>query len=175
MPHLVELNRAEDVNAFGEELLDVAEQVGVHGGTEDGDNSMIRDAETVRGQGEDMWGMQGLSGNKGRRLRDREHKVCQGIPRQMGYKDSLGTQKQSVELGDGQWMWGKSGNTETATEHRRGAHGDHQMIPGLPGDMGTEGKMETAGEDRNKQGIFGLLGDAGTAKGGGWILRRFGM
>lgn len=93
----------------------------------------------------------------------------------MGYKDSLGTQKQSVELGDGQWMWGKSGNTETATEHRRGAHGDHQMIPGLPGDMGTEGKMETAGEDGNKQGIFGLLGDAGTAKGGGWILRPFGM
>lgn len=62
MPHLVELNRTEDVNAFGEELLDVAEQVGVHGGTEDGDNSTIRDAETIRGQGEHTWGKSGNAG-----------------------------------------------------------------------------------------------------------------
>jgi len=36
-PHLVELDGAEDVDALGEELLDVAEQVGVHGSTGDGD------------------------------------------------------------------------------------------------------------------------------------------
>lgn len=43
-PHLVELNGAEDVNAFGEELLDVAEQVGVHGGAGDGDTRTVRDS-----------------------------------------------------------------------------------------------------------------------------------
>lgn len=116
-------------------------------------------------------GMQGLSGNKGRRLRDKEHKDCQGIPRQMGYEDSLGAQKQSVEHGNGQRMWGQTGNVGTATGHRHGAHGDHQGILGLPGDIGTEGKMETAGEVGNKQGIFGLFGDAGPAREGGWISR----
>lgn len=79
----------------------------------------------------------------------------------MGYEDNLGTQKQSVEHGDGQRMWGQSGNMETATGHRHRAHGDHQGILGLPGDMGTEGKMETAGEVGNKQGIFGLFGMQG--------------
>lgn len=42
-PHLVELNRAEDVNALREKLLDVAEQMGVHGGTEDMDTGTVRD------------------------------------------------------------------------------------------------------------------------------------
>lgn len=67
-PHLVELDRAEDVNAFGEELLDVAEQVGVHGGTGDGDIRTVRDIGPVtylRKPGDVGAGTEGLSGDTG--------------------------------------------------------------------------------------------------------------
>lgn len=66
-PHLVELDRAEDVNAFGEELLDVAEQVGVHGGAGDGDSRTVRDTGTVkylRKPGDVGPGAQALPGDK---------------------------------------------------------------------------------------------------------------
>lgn len=121
-PHLVELDRAEDVNAFGEELLDVAEQVGVHGGTGDGDTRTVRDIGPVtylRKPGNVGAGTEGLSGDTGMEtLRCSEDA---GMVRR--YWDSLGTQRQEHE--DGQWMWRQSGNVgmvkDTETRQLRDA------------------------------------------------------
>lgn len=93
MPHLVELNRAEDVNAFGEELLDVAEQVGVHGGTEDGDNSTIRDAETVRGQGERYVGNARIVGEQGKETERQRTQSLSGDTKTDGLQGQFGYTK----------------------------------------------------------------------------------
>lgn len=94
-PHLVELDRAEDVNAFGEELLDVAEQVGVHGRAGDGDTRTVRDTGTVKYLGEpgDVGaGTQGLSGDMG--MGTQRWSEDAGMVRR--YWDGLGTQRQGT-------------------------------------------------------------------------------
>lgn len=114
MPHLVELNRAEDVNAFREELLDVAEQVGVHGGAEDGDNSTIRDAETVRSQGEDTCrktGNAGIVREQGKETERQRTQRLSGDTKTDGLRGQFGCTKTVSRT----WEW--TADVGTVREH----------------------------------------------------------
>lgn len=139
-PHLVELDRAEDVNAFGEELLDVAEQVGVHGGAGDGDTRRVRDTGTVkylRKPGDVGAGTQGLSGDTG--MGTQRWSEDAGTVRR--YWDRLGTQRQGNMrmgggCGDSQGTGGWSRTWRDEAIVGRKAHGDHQGILGQSGEHG---------------------------------------
>lgn len=142
-PHLVELDRAEDVNAFGEELLDVAEQVGVHRGTGDNESRTIRGTGdwqgrregtgTVRGHG-DRWDVRAVWGHKGRRTwgcgwrmwGESQHGDLRHMGIIKGYWDGLGTQGPPKDVGTMGGYWDNLGyedcHRDTGTV---GEHWDH--------------------------------------------------
>lgn len=112
-PHLVELDRAEDINALGEELLDVAEQVGVHGGT--GDTRTVRDTGQAR-----------TSESRGRR--GQRWSGDMGTQMVRGCTDGLGTQRQRnmTERGCGD-----------SQQHGDGHRTDRRDNPGTQGPWGS--------------------------------------